>query len=219
MYWRSMPRGLSCSPACVPRRPACRFGGPSTRPSPILPLALSVSSLILCRRLSASAMANERSSPPPLASFSSSTLTRHPLLAPSQRLRRLLPCRAAAHNCVRHGRQPSRSLGHRRTSTRPGCCALPRRERSPAAGALWPPSFARLVLVAHRAPQRLRRQSTCSRAACTRGQPSTLLLRPSRGHHRVRTGPYLLPATRRHRLPPLRPDSAKSSASSATRPR
>ena len=40
MYWRSMPRGLSCSPACVPRRPACRFGGPSTRPSPILPLAL-----------------------------------------------------------------------------------------------------------------------------------------------------------------------------------
>jgi len=40
VYWRSMPRGLSCSPACVPRRPACRFGDPSTRPSPILPLAL-----------------------------------------------------------------------------------------------------------------------------------------------------------------------------------
>ena len=40
MYWRSMLRGLSCSPACVPRCPACRFGDPSTRPSPILPLAL-----------------------------------------------------------------------------------------------------------------------------------------------------------------------------------
>ena len=40
MYWRSMPRGLSCSSACMPHRPACRFGDPSTRPSPILPLAL-----------------------------------------------------------------------------------------------------------------------------------------------------------------------------------
>ena len=60
-------------------------------------LSLSVSSLILCRRLSASAMANERSSPPPLASFSSSTLTRHPLLAPSQAPPSPLPlprCRA-----------------------------------------------------------------------------------------------------------------------------
>ena len=118
-----------------------------------------------------------------------------------------------------HGRQPSRSSGRRRTSTWPGRCALPWRERSPAAGALWPPGFARLVLAARRAPQRRRHQSTRSRAACTRGQPSTLLLGPSRGHHRVRTGPYLLPATRRHRLPPLRPDSAKSSASSAPRPR
>ena len=26
----------------------------------------------------------------------------------------------------------------------------------------------------------------------SRGQPSTLLLGPSRGHHRVRTGPYML---------------------------
>jgi len=91
-----------------------------------------------------------------------------------------------------HGRQPSRSSGRRHTSTWPGRCALPWRERSPAAGALWPPGFARLVLAARRAPQRRRCQSTRSRATCTRGQPSTLLLGPSRGHHRVRAALLML---------------------------
>jgi len=151
VYWRSMPRGLSCSPACVPRRPACRFGDPSTRPSPILPLALCLlsHSLPVPKRV----RHGKQAELPTAARF---FLFLHPDSPSSARPKPAPPSPPPLPRCRAQLCPPwtpaKPKLGpppheHAAWPLRP---AMARAE--PSRGPLWPPGFARLVLAARRAP-------------------------------------------------------------------